>query len=96
MCTSRVFRNGLQQMTLLKYFNHIEPSKEERIQSALPKPDGPLVRLIPCSTLNRKYANFYRCRALSMKPDSPNAKRLFIAIFYIAVYYYMQSSYTVN
>ena len=38
-------------MTLLKYFNRIEPSKEERIQSILPKPDGPLVRLIPCSTI---------------------------------------------
>ena len=38
-------------MTLLKYFNRIEPSKEERIQSVLPKPDGPLVLLIPCSTI---------------------------------------------
>ena len=35
-------RNFSQQpaiMALLKYFKHIEPSKEERIQSALPKPD---------------------------------------------------------
>ena len=38
-------------MTLLKYFNCIEPSKEERIQSVLPKPDGPLARLIPCSAI---------------------------------------------
>ena len=38
-------------MTLLKYFNCIELSKEERIQSVLPKPDGPLVHLIPCSTI---------------------------------------------
>ena len=38
-------------MTLLKYFNRIEPSKEEGIQSVLPKPDGSLVRLIPCSTI---------------------------------------------
>ena len=37
-------------MKLLKYFNRIELSKEERNQSVLPKPDGPLVRLIPCST----------------------------------------------
>ena len=44
-CTSRVFQNTLRQMTPLKYFNCIEPSKEERIQSVLPKPDGPLVRL---------------------------------------------------
>ena len=32
-------------------FNRIEPSKEERIQSVLSKPDGPLARLIPCSTI---------------------------------------------
>ena len=39
-------------MTLLKYFNCIKPSKEETgIQSVLPKPDGSLVRLIPCSTI---------------------------------------------
>ena len=37
-------------MTLLKYFNHIKLSKE-RIQSVLPKPDGPLARLIPCSAI---------------------------------------------
>ena len=36
-------------MTLLKYFKHIKPSKEGRIQRVLPKPDGPLARLIPCS-----------------------------------------------
>jgi len=34
-------------MALLKYFKHIEPSQKERIQSVLPKPDGPLARLIP-------------------------------------------------
>ena len=33
-------------MALLKYFKRIEPSKEERIQSVLPKPDCPLVRPI--------------------------------------------------
>ena len=38
-------------MTLLKYFNRIEPSKEERIQSILPKPNGPLALLIPCSAI---------------------------------------------
>ena len=38
-------------MTLLKYFKHIDPSKEERIQSALPKPEGPITQLIPCSTV---------------------------------------------
>ena len=34
-----VFRSGPRQMTLLKYYNRIEPSKEERIQSVLPKPE---------------------------------------------------------
>jgi len=28
-------------MALLKYFKCIKPSKEERIQNVLPKPDGP-------------------------------------------------------
>ena len=51
-CTSRVFCNGPRQMTLLNILTvSIEPSKEERIQSVLPKSDGPLVRLIPCSTI---------------------------------------------
>ena len=38
-------------MTLLKYFKHIELSKEERIQSILPEPDSPLAGLILCSTI---------------------------------------------
>ena len=33
------FRSDPQIMTLLKYFKHIEPSKEERIQGILPKTD---------------------------------------------------------
>ena len=33
-------------MALVKYFKRIEPSKEERIQSVLPKPDCPLPRLM--------------------------------------------------
>jgi len=36
---------------LLKYFKRIKPSKEERIQSILPKPDGPLAHLMPNSTI---------------------------------------------
>jgi len=36
---------------LLKYFKHIKPSKEERIQSILPKPDGPSACLMPCLTI---------------------------------------------
>ena len=38
-------------MALLKYFKHIEPSKEERIQSILPKPDCPLACLMPSSAI---------------------------------------------
>jgi len=34
-------------MALLKYFKRIEPSQKERIQSVLPKLDGPLARLMP-------------------------------------------------
>ena len=34
-------------MALLKYFKHIKPSKEERIQIASSKPDGTLARLMP-------------------------------------------------
>ena len=30
----------------MKYFKRIEPSKEERIESVLPKPDYPLARLM--------------------------------------------------
>ena len=39
------------KMISFKYFKHIKPSKEERIQSILPKPDGRLACLIPCSTI---------------------------------------------
>jgi len=46
-----LFWNVLYQLAknqaLLKYFKHIKPSKEERIQSVLPKPNGPLVNLMP-------------------------------------------------
>ena len=38
-------------MTLLKYFKCIEPSKEERIQSVLPKSYGSLVCLMPSSAV---------------------------------------------
>jgi len=40
-----MFRSSLRKMVLLKYFKRIEPSREERIQGVLPKPDGPLARL---------------------------------------------------
>jgi len=46
-----MFRSGPRKMALLKYFKRIEPSKEERIQSVLPKPDGPLARLMPSSAI---------------------------------------------
>jgi len=51
MCTSGMFHSSLQKMALLKYFKCIEPSKEERIQSFLPKPDGPLAHLMPSSAI---------------------------------------------
>jgi len=35
------------KMALLKYFKHVEP----RIQSVLPKPDGPLACLMPSSAI---------------------------------------------
>ena len=38
-------------MALLKYFKRIEPTKEERIQGVLPKPDGPLPCLMPSSAI---------------------------------------------
>jgi len=51
MCTSRMFCSGLWKIALLKYFKHIKPSKEERIQGVLPKPDGPLALLMPSSAI---------------------------------------------
>ena len=86
-CTSRVFRKGPRQMTLPKYFNRIEPSKEERIQSVLPKPDGPLVRLIPCSTTES--ANSAIREFLLMQGTVDEARQsecqTFIAIFYSCI-----------
>ena len=38
-------------MELLKYFKCIEPSKEEKIQGVLPKPDCPLARLMLSSAI---------------------------------------------
>ena len=49
--TSRNFCTGPQIMAFLKYFKCIEPSKEERIQSALHKPDCPLAHQIPSSAI---------------------------------------------
>ena len=34
-------------MALLNYSKRIKPSKEERMQSDVPKPDCPLARLMP-------------------------------------------------
>ena len=41
-----MFRSGPQITALMKYFKRIKPSKEERIQSVLPKPDCPLACLM--------------------------------------------------
>ena len=38
-------------MAELKYFKHIEPFKEEKIQSVLPKPDGLLAFSMPSSAI---------------------------------------------
>jgi len=46
-----MLHSGPRKMALLKYFKCIEPSKEERIQSVLPKPDGPLAHLMPSSAI---------------------------------------------
>ena len=51
MCTSGILRSSLRIMTPLKYFKQIEPSKEERIQNILPKPEGFLAHLMPSSAI---------------------------------------------
>ena len=51
MCTSQMFHSGPRITALVKYFKHIEPSIEKRIQSALPTPDYPLARLMPSSAM---------------------------------------------
>jgi len=59
-------------MALVKYFKHIKPSKEERIQSALPKPDGPLACLMPSSAIEA--ANSTICEIFTngtIDEDSP-------------------------
>ena len=57
MCTSGKFHSGPRIMALMKYFKRIEPSREERIQSVLPKPYCPLARLMPGSAIET--ANSY-------------------------------------
>ena len=57
---------------LLKYFKRIEPSKEKKIQSVLPKPDGPLALSMPSSAIEA--ANSAVREILTNKPideDSP-------------------------
>ena len=34
-------------MALLKYLKHVRPSREEKIQGVLPKPDSPLALSMP-------------------------------------------------
>ena len=41
-----MFRSCPRIMTLMNFLKRIEPSKEERIQSVLPKPDCPLTCLM--------------------------------------------------
>ena len=54
-------------MTVLKYFNHIEPSEEEKIQSVLLKPDGLLTFLMPSSAIET--ANSAVTEILANTPD---------------------------
>ena len=39
------------EMALLKFFKRIKPSKEGKIQSVLPKLDGPLAVSMPSSAI---------------------------------------------
>ena len=41
--------NGTSKRIILR---HIEPSKEKRNQIVLPKPDGPLVHIMPSSAID--------------------------------------------
>ena len=41
-----MFRSGPRITAFMKYYQRIDPPKEERIQSVLPKPDCPLARLM--------------------------------------------------
>ena len=57
-----------------KYFKHIKPSKEEKNQSVLPKPDGSLVHLMPSSTIeaaNSTVSEFFTHGTID--EDSPTA-----------------------
>jgi len=51
MCTSGMFHSGPRKIALLNISVSNPQSKEERIQSVLPKPDGPLARLMPSSAI---------------------------------------------
>ena len=57
-----------------------------RIQNVLPKPDGPLARLIPCSTIETAISAvheiFTDVRALSMKTVPLLAIRLYAIQLY--------------
>ena len=67
-------RSRLLKMALLKYFKRIEPSKEERIQSVLPKSDGPLVHLMPSSAIevaNSVVSEFLPTMTLRDEPILP-------------------------
>jgi len=38
-------------MALLKYFKRVEPKKNEKMDTVLPKVDGPLAKLMPMSSI---------------------------------------------
>ena len=61
----KVLYSAPRKMELLKYFKCIKPSKEERIQSVLPKLHGSLACLMPSSAIEA--ANNHLLIALYMK-----------------------------
>ena len=70
MCTLGMFHSSPQKW---HFFKCIKPSKEERFQSFLPKPDGPLAHLKPSSAIEA--ANSAICEILTygmISEDSPS------------------------
>ena len=101
-----MFRSGQQKWAILKYFKRIEPSKEERIQSVLPKPDGPLARLIPSSAIeaaNSAVREIFTYGTIDEDSPTPcdkvtlkTVRETYQSLLTKKRQNYMQSSYTVS
>jgi len=107
-----MFRSSPQKMALLKYFKRIKLSQKERIQSVLPKPDGPLACLMPSLAIeatNSPVREIFTDGTInedtqdsptpedSLATISKNIHKSFSFVYnYNNYYYYMQSSYTVS